>query len=149
MKIRFPTYNFRFKKAGDQTLIFDIIRKKFVKTTPEEIVRQHFIHYFIHEKKVPKGLISIEKSLHLNQLQKRYDLVIFNQAGQPVLILECKAPDIRITQKAFDQVARYNMVLQVKYLVVSNGSECYCCQLDLEKGEYMFLEDIPDYDQLS
>jgi len=143
MQISFPSYSFRIKKSGERQFIFDIIRKKFVALTPEEWVRQHWIHYLITEKKFPRSLMSVEKQLKVNQLSKRCDIVIYNSGGVPVMIVECKSADVILSQKTFDQIARYNLSLKVKYLVVSNGSQTYCCEVDFESGTYYFLEEIP------
>ena len=125
-------------------MIFDVIRKKFVPLTPEERVRQYWLHYLIAEKKYPRSLIAVEMSLQVNQLAKRCDIVVFDKHGSPVLIVECKAPEVKILQKVFDQIARYNLALRVKYLVVSNGSEHHCCEIDFEKKKYFFLDSLPE-----
>ncbi|HYV91171.1 MAG TPA: type I restriction enzyme HsdR N-terminal domain-containing protein [Chitinophagales bacterium] len=144
MNIVFKKYDFRIQREGDQSFIFDIIRKKFVALTPEEWVRQHWIHYLIEEKKYPRSLFALEKMIELNQLAKRCDIVIYNREGKPFLIVECKSPDVKISQKVFDQIARYNLTLRVKYLVVSNGSEHHCCEIDFEKKTYDFLPSLPE-----
>lgn len=143
MHINFPNYEFRIRREGDQSLIFDSIRKKYVVLTPEEWVRQHWIRYLIEEKKYPRSLISVEMSLKLNKLSKRCDIVVFGKNGMPQLIVECKSGDVKITQKVFDQIARYNLTLKVKYLVVSNGKNSFCCEIDLEKRSYAFMEELP------
>ncbi|WP_406683589.1 type I restriction enzyme HsdR N-terminal domain-containing protein [Seonamhaeicola sp. MEBiC1930] len=144
-KLNFPTYSFRFKSNENKISIFDCIRKKFVILQPEEWVRQHCIQYLINEKKHPISLISIEKELTVNNLKKRYDIVVFNPDGSIHLIVECKAPSIEIKQDTFDQIARYNLVLNASYLMVTNGLNHYYCQIDFENERYNFLKDIPDY----
>ena len=144
-KLNFPTYSFRFKNSENKVSIFDSIRKKFVILQPEEWVRQHCVQYLIEEKKYPKSLINVEKELIVNTLKKRYDIVIFNPDGSIHLIVECKAPKIKINQDAFDQIARYNLVLNAEYLMVTNGLNHYYCQMDFENEKYQFLKDIPDY----
>ena len=144
-KLNFPTYSFRFKNSENKRLIFDAIRKKFVVLQPEEWVRQHCIHHLIEEKKYPKSLINVEKELKLNNLKKRYDIVVFNPDGSIHLIVECKAPTIAIDQTTFDQIARYNLELNATYLMVTNGINHYYCQMDFELERYAFLKDIPDY----
>lgn len=114
---------------------------------PEEWVRQHCIQYLIKEKGYPKSLINVEKELKVNTLKKRYDIVIFNTNGSIRLIVECKAPNININQTTFDQIARYNLTLDAKYLMITNGFNHYYCQMDFENKKYQFLKDIPDYDQ--
>ncbi|TWO32969.1 type I restriction enzyme HsdR N-terminal domain-containing protein [Seonamhaeicola sediminis] len=144
-KLNFPIYSFRFKSNENKVSIFDSIRKKFVVLQPEEWVRQHCIQYLIDEKKYPKSLINIEKELIVNDLKKRYDIVIFNPNGSIHLIVECKAPNIEINQDTFDQIARYNLALNASYLMVTNGLNHYYCQMDFKNERYVFLKDIPDY----
>ena len=144
-KLNFPTYSFRFKNSENKVSIFDAIRKKFVILQPEEWVRQHCVQYLMDIKGYPKSLINVEKELKVNDLKKRYDIVIFNPDGSIHLIVECKAPKIKIKQDTFDQVARYNLALNATYLMVTNGLNHYYCVMDFEAEKYGFLEDIPDY----
>ena len=148
MKIRFGKYDFRIQENEKQKLIFDIIRKKFVPLTPEEWVRQHWLHYLIKEANYSRSLIAVEMSIEVNQLAKRCDVVVFNQSGKPFLVVECKSSDVKITQNVFDQIARYNLFLQVKYLVVSNGSEHHCCKIDFEMKSYAFVEALPEWGEV-
>ena len=113
--------------------------------TPEEWVRQHVLHFLISEKKYPISHINVEKQLRLHDTIKRYDIVVFNSNGSIEIIVECKAPKIKINQKVFDQIARYNFVLQATYLIVSNGLEHYNCKMDYKNEKYIFLKDIPKY----
>ena len=119
--------------------------KKFVILQPEEWVRQHCIHYLMEVKGFPKSLINVEKELKINGLKKRYDIVVFNTDGTILLIVECKAPKIKIKQNTFDQVARYNLALNASYLMVTNGLNHYYCEMDFEAEKYQFLKDIPNY----
>jgi hypothetical protein len=113
--------------------------------TPEEWVRQH-VAYFLHEeKKYPISLISIEKQLLINNLKKRTDIIIFNTFGNQEIIVECKAPTIKITQETFDQIARYNLKLKANYLFVTNGLDHFYCQMDFENETYVFLKELPDF----
>ena len=144
-ELNFPTYSFRFKNSENKRLIFDEIRKKFVVYQPEEWVRQHCLQYLIHEKQFPKSLINVEKELYVNNLRKRYDIVVFNSDGSIHLIVECKAPHISINQATFDQIARYNLALNATYLMVTNGINHYYCQMDYKAQRYNFLKDIPNY----
>lgn len=144
-KLNLPTYQFKLKSNENKTLIFDNLRKKYVVLTPEEWVRQHFVEFLIQEKKYPVSLIAIEKQLVINNRKKRTDILIFNSDGKPDIIVECKAPSIKITQDTFDQIARYNLKLKANYLVVTNGLQHYFCQLDTENETYVFLQEIPDY----
>ena len=148
-KLNLPEYKFRFREAGQKKQIFDSFRKKFVAFTPEEWVRQNFLMYLTLGKNYPSSLVAVEAGLQLYKRKKRTDIVVYNNTGKPVLIVECKAPDIKISQDVFDQIARYNMALQVNYLIVTNGLEHYCCLLDYENNSYQFLKEIPDYKNLS
>ncbi|NDV42998.1 type I restriction enzyme HsdR N-terminal domain-containing protein [Flagellimonas sediminis] len=143
--LNFPKYEFRIKNSQNRQYIFDGIRKKFVVLQPEEWVRQHLVHFLIFTKNFPKSLINVEKQLTVNSLKKRYDIVVFNPDGSIFLLVECKAPEVKIDQNAFDQIARYNYELKASYLLVTNGLEHYCCEMDLEHEKYRFLEDIPDF----
>ena len=143
--LNFPKYNFRFKSNENKTLIFDIIRKKFVVLTPEEWVRQHTIHFLTSEKKYPISHINVEKKLQLNDTVKRYDIVVFNKDGTIKIIVECKAPSIKTNQQTFDQIARYNLVLKSETLMVTNGLEHFFCKMDFTKKKYLFLKDLPSY----
>lgn len=148
-KLNLPEYSFKFRSSGNgsqRTQIFDIIRKKYVALTPEEWVRQNFIQYLLSVKKCPLSLMAIEMGLKYNTLQKRGDVVVHDTSGNPWLIVECKAPSVKITQEAFDQVASYNMSLKVKYIVVTNGLNHYCCEIDHIARTYKFVEEIPVYD---
>ena len=147
-KLNFPKYNFRFKSNENKTLIFDIIRKKFVILTPEEWVRQHTLHFLITEKKYPVSYINVEKQLLLNDTVKRYDIVIFKNDGDVEIIIECKAPSIPINQVSFDQIARYNLALNSNLLMVTNGLTHYFCKMDIKNKKYIFLRDLPKYEQL-
>lgn len=144
-QLNFPTYNFRFKNSENKTAIFDEIRKKFIILTPEEWVRQNVVQYLLQEKKYPKSLINVEKLLKINGLVKRYDVVVFNSDGSIFILVECKAPEIKISQNTFDQIARYNMTMKSEYLMVTNGHNHYFCQMDFENERYDFLRALPNY----
>lgn len=144
-KLNFPKFTFRFKNSENKVSIFDPIRKKFIILQPEEWVRQHCVQYLIQEKKYPKTLINVEKELKINSLKKRYDIVVYNKDGSIHLIVECKAPAIRIKQETFDQIARYNLALNATFLMVTNGINHYYCQMDMTTECYTFLKNIPDY----
>lgn len=141
--LNFPTYSFKLKEEAEKTFIFDAIRKKWLVLTPEEWVRQHMIEYLIQEKKYPKSLIQLEGGLKVNTLQKRSDILIYDSYGKPLLLVECKADTVKITQGVFEQIAAYNTQLQVRYLVVSNGLHHYCCEMDYTSKSYRFLAEIP------
>ena len=144
-KLNLPDYKFRLKSNENKTLIFDNLRKKYMVLTPEEWVRQHFVQFLIEEKKYPASLIAIEKQVLVNNLKKRSDILVFNKDGNPEIIVECKAPKIKITQATFDQIARYNSKLRANFLVVTNGLSHFYCKMDFEKETYLFLKEIPDY----
>ena len=144
-KLNLPTYNFKLKSSENKTLIFDKFRKKYLVLTPEEWVRQHFIHFLVDEKKYPTSLIAIEKQLTINNRKKRTDILVFNNEGNHDIIVECKAPSIKITQDTFDQIARYNLKLKANYLIVTNGLEHFYCKMDFVNENYVFLKEIPDY----
>jgi hypothetical protein len=144
-KLNLPSYNFKLKSKENKTLIFDKLRKKYMVLTPEEWVRQHVVNFLIDEKKYPSSLIAIEKQLTINNLKKRSDILVFNTDGKPEIIVECKAPSIKITQNTFDQIARYNLKLQANFLFVTNGLEHFYCKMDFENETYIFLKEIPNY----
>mgnify|MGYP005990673381 FL=1 len=144
-KLNLPTYTFKLKSNENKTLIFDKLRKKYVVLTPEEWVRQHFVEFLIQDKKYPVSLIALEKQLTINNRKKRTDILVFNADGNHDIIVECKAPNIKITQDTFDQIARYNLKLKANYLIVTNGLEHFYCKMDFENETYIFLKDFPDY----
>ncbi|WP_297802653.1 type I restriction enzyme HsdR N-terminal domain-containing protein [uncultured Polaribacter sp.] len=144
-RLNLPTYNFKLKSSENKTLIFDKLRKKYVVLTPEEWVRQHYVCFLIEEKKYPISLIALEKQLIINNRKKRTDILVFNNEGNHEIIVECKAPSIKITQDTFDQIARYNLKLKANYLIVTNGLEHFYCKMDFKKETYIFLKDIPKY----
>ena len=143
-KLNFPTYSFRFKNSENKISIFDEIRKKFVILQPEEWVRQHCVHYLMTEKKYPKSLINVEKELIINDLKKRYDIVVFNPDGSIHLIVECKSVKININQDTFDQIARYNLSVNATFLMVTNGIDHFYCQMDYQNERYIFLRELPE-----
>jgi hypothetical protein len=144
-RLNLPTYNFKLKNSQNKTLIFDKLRKKYVVLTPEEWVRQHFVHFLIDKKNYPETLIAIEKQLTINNLKKRTDILIFNTNGNPEIIIECKAPSVKISQETFDQIARYNIKLNAKFLIVTNGITHFYCQMDFNNKTYIFLKYFPSY----
>ncbi len=144
-KLNFPTYSFRFKNSENKVSIFDEIRKKFIFLTPEEWVRQHVVQFLLQDKRYPKSYINVEKLIKINDLSKRYDAVVYQPNGEIFLLIECKAPEVTISQQTFDQIARYNLVLKAKYLMVTNGLNHYFCQMDFENEKYVFLKELPEY----
>ncbi len=145
--LNFPSYNFRFKNSENKVSIFDDIRKKFIILTSEEWVRQNTIQFLLKEKNYPKSYLNIEKLIKINDITKRYDIVVFRPDGTLSLLIECKAPEVKITQDTFDQIARYNLKLKAHYLMVTNGLNHYFCQMDFENERYIFLEELPSFRQ--
>ena len=145
IRLNLPTYEIKLSGTPEHPRIFDILRHRYVALTPEEWVRQHFIHYLINHKGYPAALMANEISLSIGNKKLRADSVLYDRLAQPRMIMEYKAPSIAITQKAFNQIAAYNILLHVDYLVVSNGLAHYCCRMNYENHTYEFLQDIPDY----
>lgn len=144
--LNLPSFDVRVRETEDgKPGIFDIIRKKYVTLTPEEWVRQHFIHFMINSLGFPASLIVVEAALTYNRMRKRFDAVAYGPAGKPLLILECKAPAVTITQAVFDQAAMYNMTLKVNYLLVTNGMTHYACRIDHQAGTFSFLDSMPRF----
>lgn len=137
------------REEDGQQKVFDPVRKKYVLLTPEENVRQQFIRFLHEHRKVPYGLMAVEHSITYNRMKRRADLVIYNRRGKPVFLAEFKSPAVEITQNELEQAARYNIVLKVPYLFVTNGKRQILCRIDLQKETYCFLSEIPDYDEMS
>ena len=144
-QLNLPNADLKIKLVEGTTQVFDAVRKKYLVLTPEEWVRQHFIHYLNKEKNYPLGLMGVEKMVKYNGMQTRADIVLYTTDGKPNMIVECKAPNVKITQDAFNQIAKYNFKLKVKYLVLTNGIQHFCCQMDYETNGIKFLEEIPIY----
>ena len=148
LPLELPPYPFKISDNGGQLSLFDEIRKKHIIITPEEWVRQHFVQYLINQKHYPKALIKLEGGMKLNGMGKSTDIVVFNPAGERILLVECKAPSVIINQKVFDQVARYNIAHKVTLLAVTNGLSHYYCHIDFSTRNYKFIEDLPDYSEV-
>jgi type I site-specific restriction-modification system R (restriction) subunit len=147
--LNLPTYFFKIKLDKEKKYIFDEIRRRFVLLTPEEWVRQHIIKYLEAERNFPRMLMAVEKGFSQLRRKQRYDLLIFDRNGNPLMIVECKAPSIEINQQAFDQASRYNQKHQAPYMLITNGRKHYCCELNLESNQYRFLHEIPDFGDLT
>jgi len=147
--LNLPHKELILRKQEGKTEVFDSLRKKWIVLTPEEEVRQQFVHFLMEEKHYPAGLLAIEYSLKVNSMKRRADVVAFDGFGHPLLLVECKAPSVKINQEVFDQIARYNLSMKVDYLIITNGLKHYCCQMDMKNQRYYFLEDIPDYQQIT
>lgn len=148
-ELNLPTYSFKITGNAGSEMIFDRIRRKFVRLTPEEWVRQNFIQYLIHEGKYPPGLLGVEVMFRQNKLNKRVDILVHDRTGKPIMIVECKEPDIPLNDKVFDQIVTYNMELKVPYIIVTNGMDHYACKIDHENKKYEFLLVIPLYEDLT
>ncbi|MFT2011486.1 type I restriction enzyme HsdR N-terminal domain-containing protein [Pontibacter sp. 13R65] len=146
-RLNLPTYAYKIKQSGANSLIFDELRRKYVLLTPEEWVRQHFIHYLLKDLHYPRGLVSVERGATYNQLHKRTDICIYNHAGQPELLVECKAAHVPITQEVVKQVSTYNQVVKARLLVITNGLQHYCWQVDFKTRTFVPLQEIPPYIQ--
>ena len=144
-QLKLPITALKTKSVKGIIQVFDQVRKKYFVLTPEEWVRQHFIHYLNQEKNYPLGLMGVEKMIKYNGMQTRADIVLYAADGTPNMIVECKASNVKITQDTFYQIARYNFKLRVEFLVVTNGMRHFCCQMDYEKNEINFLEEIPNF----
>ena len=148
MEINLPPYEIKLREQNGRRQIFDFLRRRYVSLTPEEWVRQHFVHFLIEQKGYPKWLLANEVEQKIGDKKLRCDTLLYNKELRPRMIIEYKAPEIAITQRVFNQMTVYNFLLHVDYLIVSNGRQHYCCRMDYEKGEYTFLQDIPHYTEL-
>jgi hypothetical protein len=143
--IEFPAPDFKLVREGNKELIFDTYRKKYVTLTPEEWVRQNFLNYLVKSLQYPGKLIGIEKEIYLGELKKRCDIVVYNRAMQPWMIVECKEMNVPLSLVTVEQIARYHMVLQAVYLVITNGVHTYCCLYQPDQEKWEFLGEIPAY----
>jgi type I site-specific restriction endonuclease len=149
IKLNFPAYDFRILEKEGKLSLFDPVRKKYVNLTPEEWVRQHVIRYLAEEKKVPLSLIRVETEIRLYKTRKRFDLAVYDRNGNALLIVECKAPAIPVTQDVLDQAVRYNITMKVGFLMLTNGLQHIFCQIDTGSGSIRIIEDLPAFTGLS
>lgn len=149
LALNFPEYNFKTDHKDGQTSIFDPLRKRYVHLTPEEWVRQHLIRYLIEEKVVPFTLIASEKRVLVNGLKQRFDLLVFAKTGHPLMICECKSPDIRLSEDTFHQAIRYNLTLKAHFLLISNGLEHHAAFIDYDTVQLKYLTQIPTYQEMN
>lgn len=147
-ELNLPRYEISVKRNGERLTIFDFLRRRHVALTPEEWVRQHFVHFLVEHKGYPKGLLANEVELSVGEKNLRCDSILYDPSLKPRMIVEYKAPSVVVTQKVFQQIATYNILLHVDYLVVSNGLTHYCVKMDYDNQKYLFLDDIPDYKNL-
>ena len=145
LKLNLPPFDYKLKKAEGKIWIFDGIRKKFIVLTPEEWVRQHFIHYLISDKKYPRSLIKVEGGLLYNQLQKRTDIVVFDRQGRPWMIVECKSPALQVSAATLSQASVYNTTLKAEFICVTNGLVHFCAHIDWNERSTTLLEDTPAF----
>ncbi len=148
LSLNLPAFDIKIAQKEGKNIIFDVLRRRYVALTPEEWVRQHFVHFLIAQKGYPPALMANEVQIKLNGTVKRCDTVLYRRDLTPRMIIEYKAPDIPINQSVFNQVTRYNMAMRVDYLIVSNGIKHYCCRMNYEQNTYAFLSDIPEYNTL-
>ncbi len=148
IQLNLPPFEPRLNGTSDRPTIFDPLRRRYVALTPEEWVRQHFVHFLTAHKGYPTTLLANEVKLNIGDKQLRADTVLYDKQLNARMIVEYKAPHIQITQKVFDQISVYNMLLHVDYLIVSNGMQHYCCRMDYAQNSYHFLEEIPSYQEL-
>ncbi len=147
-RLNLPSFEIKLSGTPEKPKIFDILRRKYVALTPEEWVRQHFVHFLIHHKGYPQTLLANEVELRMGDKRLRCDSILYNKVLQPRMIIEYKAPTVTLSQHVFDQISVYNLLLHVDYLVVSNGLQHYCCKMDYDNQKYLFLEDIPIYQNI-
>lgn len=145
LALNLPAYETKITENDGKRQIFDILRKCYVALTPEEWVRQHFVHYLIDHKGYSKALMGNEVSILLNNTKRRCDTVVYDRSMRPRVIVEYKAPSVRITKEVFAQISRYNLILKVDYLIVSNGIQHYCCKMDYTDNTFVFLQEVPEY----
>lgn len=146
--LNLPTFDVKVMEKNGKPVIFDPLRRKYVALTPEEWVRQHFTNYLITQKQYPRELVANEITINLHGTVKRCDTIVYDAFLAPLMIVEYKAPTIAIKKAVIDQISRYNMTLRVRYLVISNGLQHFCCKIDYESQTYSFMEEIPSYDEM-
>ena len=146
IKLNLPEYEYKLKRIDDTVYIWDTLRQKYITLTPEEWVRQHFTAYLVAHCGYPHGRMGNEISITQNGISRRCDTLVYDKEGAVVMIIEYKAPHVALTQKVFDQTVRYNMSLQVPYIVVSNGLVHYCCHIDYATRACTFVKEIPSYE---
>ena len=147
-QLNLPIADLKIKLVKGTTQVFDVVRKKYFQLTDEEWVRQNFLHYLNSEKKYPFGLMGVEKMIKYNNKRTRADIVLYNKDGSPRVIVECKAPHVEITQDTFNQIARYNFMLRVDFLILTNGMKYYCCKMDYENNTSSYVKEVPHFQRI-
>lgn len=148
-KLNLPEYGFRFSERQGQACIYDEFRQRWAVLTPEEWVRQNFLKFLSGQKGFPRSLMAVEKKVDIHGLPQRFDLLVYNRKGEPLLVAEFKAPGVAIDQGVFDQVIRYNNTLLAPYIIASNGLSHFCCYIDFSAGNASYLPEIPDFKDVS
>jgi hypothetical protein len=146
--LNLPKASLQLTKSEGKVFVWDVFRKKKLQLTPEEWVRQHFLHYLVNEKQFPIGLIASEYNIEVNKLKRRCDGVIFNRNSTPIAIIECKAPEIKLSEQTFYQIAHYNFKLQVDWLILTNGLETIVARINNKTNKLDYFEEVPSFDQL-
>lgn len=149
IQLNLPNFDYKIKNEENQKFIFDIIRKKYILITPEEWVRQHFIHFLINQLSYSKGLLKVEGGLRYNRLSKRSDILVYDRNASPFMLIECKAPEVKISQAVFEQAALYNKTIKAEYLTITNGLRHFCCKIDHENGSYSFTKNLPPFSEIN
>ena len=149
IRLNLPSFAIKLSGTVEKPAVWDVLRRRYIALTPEEWVRQHFVHYLIEQLGYPSALLANEVSLQMSNGKKlRADTVLYDTELQPRMIIEYKAPDIPLTPKVFEQASAYNLLLHVDYLVISNGMQSYCCKMDYEHQKFLYLERIPSYQNI-
>lgn len=146
--LNLPKTSLQLTKSEGKVFVWDIFRKKRLQLTPEEWVRQHFLHFLVNEKNVPLGLIASEYNIEVNKLKRRCDGVIFSRSSNPIAIIECKAPEIKLSENTFYQIAQYNFKLQVDWLILTNGLETIVAKTNSKTNKLDYFEEVPDFEEM-
>ncbi len=149
MQLQFPSHNFKTRLNNGKQELWDIVRRKYVTITPEELVRQHLIQFLVNEKETPLSKIAVEKMVVVNDLSKRFDVLIYDTDFKPLLLAECKAPQIALSQQTLNQIANYNQTLCVPYLLITNGIHIHLAKIDFKTKQFAWLNEIPIYNHLN
>ena len=144
-ELNLPSFDIKIRGTREKPEVYDFLRQRYVALTPEEWVRQHFVHWLVEDKGYPKGLLANEVAMKCGDKTLRCDSILYDKEARPQMIIEYKAPTVSVTQRVFSQISAYNLLLHVDYLVISNGLQHYCCRMDYERQTYHFLQEVPDF----
>lgn len=147
-KLNLPDCKLVTRESKGQTRVLDIVRQKFIVLTAEELVRQYFLNFMVFHRHFPKGLIKVEQKVVINGMPQRADIVAHSKNGNPLMVVECKAPEVNLTRDTFAQAARYNLKVKAPYLTITNGINHFCCKIDLTKGEFTVLDGFPSFPEI-